>query len=717
MKEGLKLKIGKFWCALKNGTSISIDMTSPLWNDSGSFSYTFAVPYTLNRHIFNASDSPESDVNLKTFRERFELYIKGIGLLFGDVVCSGDEIDEDDDSVEIELRSGNATLEDAIEGKSLRDLDFGTDAEMGTYEKTEKVFTPEYVKYTSIGNLDRVYYPYKGDGGSLTQKFNGSDMYPIKPFINIPVLVTGVEKETTKKPLFLSTYRRYSSPCFFMLYVLKKVFAFANLGIQSNELEDIEDFKRIIFINTSCKYKIESTSHNISGTHEFEPFGTGKKYIFTYTGVEWTGNVYFTSENLPDTNISDFISSLKNAFGMRIISRENGLSSIILLRNVFRGTDTYTINMANISSIKKIHEASNDIVVRFSNNDGDEFEYSDYDNPRVYKDYESILLEWNGTKEREGGEEELEKDVVLKISRDTGNFFRTKVDKEEYNEPQLFEVAQFLSYKVDGEGLDKGEDELTIDFNPIIPTTTNNATVIYSADTKVPAKAFYADVEIGYERYNDLLSLIMITPSYTLGYNYDRLKSLLEYDCGFTLGIVRSTPDGSYSNGYTIVRTNADGFGNDEWVKTLSTMEVTSDSVDVSGALYDYNGTDEGIGIDPSELISLRIWNNKQNFDPKNLVGEDEEGNSISGAAVYDNNPTGPLPNRGLVPQFLSEYLHFLKYRKKLVIVGEMEVVELTQIRWEKYYKIEGYRCLLNKISFDVSDEGIGLVTLEVYCI
>lgn len=716
MKEGLKLKIGKFWCALKNGTSISIEMTSPLWNDSGSFSYTFAVPYTLNRHIFNASDSPESDVNLKTFRERFDLYITGIGLLFGDVVCSSDEIDEDDDSVEIELRSGNATFEDAIDGKSLRDLDFGTDAEMGTYEKTEKVFTPEYVKYTSIGNLDRVYYPYKGDSGSVKAKFNESDIYPIKPFINIPVLVTGVEKETAKKPLFLSIYRRYSSPCFFMLYVLKKVFSLVNLGIQSNELEDIEDFKRIIFINTSCKYKVESVSRNISGTHEFEPFGTGKKYTFTYTGVEWTGNVYFTSENLPDTNISDFISSLKNAFGMRIISRENGLSSIILLRNVFRDTDTYTINMANVSSIKKIHEAKNDIVVCFSNNDGDEFEYSDYDNPRVYKDYESILLEWNGTKEREDGEEELEKDVVLKISRDTGDFFRTKVDKEKYNEPQLFEVAQFLPYKVDGEGIDKSEDELTIDFNPIIPTTTSNAIVVYS-DTKVPAKTFYADVEIEYDSYNDLYAIDRAIQSYTLGYDYDRIKSLLEYDCGFTLGIVRSTPDGSYSNGYTIVRTNADGFGNDEWVKTLSTMEVTSDSVDVSGALYDYNGTDEGIGIDPSELISLKIWNNKQNFDPKNLVGEDEEGNSISGAAVYDNNPTGPLPNRGLVPQFLSEYLHFLKYRKKLVIVGEMEVVELTQIRWEKYYKIEGYRCLLNKISFDVSDEGIGLVTLEVYCI
>ena len=125
MRNVLELKIEDWWAVLAPDTSISIEMTSPLWNDSGTFSYTFQLPYSANRHIFNASDKPESDVNLKNFRKRFELYLYGIGFLFGDIVCTSDEIDTDADRVDVEIRSANATFEDAIDGKSLRDLDLG----------------------------------------------------------------------------------------------------------------------------------------------------------------------------------------------------------------------------------------------------------------------------------------------------------------------------------------------------------------------------------------------------------------------------------------------------------------------------------------------------------------------------------------------------------------------------------------------------------------
>lgn len=717
MKEALKLKIGEYWCVTQDA-GISIEMTSPLWNDSGSFSYAFTVPYSANRHIFNAANLPESNVNLKTFRKPFELYVNGVGLLFGDVVCTSDEIGEDDDSIELQLRAANATFEDAIEGKNLRDLDFGKELVMAEYSKVEKIYTPEYVRYRDFGNITRDHYPPRGGGEVLTSKgYNMTEMYPVKPFIYIPVLVMGEDTGTgVRKPLFLSASRQLSAPCFFVLYVLKKVFSFVDWDILSNELENIEDFKRLIFINTACKYTIDSTSKNISGTYVFEPWGISDKFTFTYTGVEWKGEVCFTSENLPDISISDFVSSLKNAFGVRMINNDNGVVSIVLLRNVFRNTDVRTMNISNIYSITKKHEIKNDIVVRYVTEEGDEFDYSDYSNPRVYKDYDSILNEWYGTKNTEEGNEELEKDVILKISRDTGDFFRTKVEKEKYDEPQLFEVAQFLPYKEEGEGIDKEEEEITISFNPIIPTTTSQAELLYSTN-KVPTKAFYADVELKYNGKNSITMIEGRASQYTVGANYDILKELLEYDCGFTLGIVRSTPSGSYSQGYTIVKKDADGFGNDGWVKTLSTTEITNDSVDISGALYDYNGSDEGIGVDPKELISLRIWNNKQNFDPSKLVGEDDKGNVITGAAVYNNNPTGPLPNRGLVPQFLSEYLYFLKHRKVLSIVCELEIAELVNIKWDKYYNIAGYRCLLNKISFDVDNDGIGLVTIEVFCI
>lgn len=711
MKEALKLKIGEYWCVTQDA-GISIEMTSPLWNDSGSFSYAFTVPYSANRHIFNAANLPESNVNLKTFRKSFELYVNGVGLLFGDVVCTSDEIDEDDDSIELQLRAANATFEDAIEGKMLRDLDFGEESMMRKQVRTERVFTPESV-LTMLGQ----FYPPKEILNITNRNYNDSDLYPIKAFINIPVLIMA-DIEGSKTSLFLPAERINTAPCFFILYVLKKIFEFVDIGIVSNELENIEDFKRLIFINTSCKYIEKSTKKDISGDYQYKiSYGgsSGQVFNFTYKGVEWNETLYFSSENLPDVSIGDFISSLKNAFGVRFVAKDN-LCSIVLLKSVLRSTDIQDMTILNIYSITKKHNTINDIIVRYANEEGDEFSYANYNNPRVYKDYASILNEWRGLKDTENGNEKLEEDTVLKIARDTGDFFRTKVDKDKYDEPQLFEVAQFLPYKEEGEGIDREEEELSIAFNPIIPTTTNNARLV-KGNERVPSKAFFANVEIKIDSWMNIQNLVLIMKDYDYDLVRDGLKALTEYDCGFTLGVVRSTPDISYSQGYAIVRTNADGFGNDGWVKTLSTTEVTNDSVDISGALYDYNGSDEGIGVDPKELISLKIWNNKQNFDPSKLVGEDDKGNVITGAEVYNNNPTGPLPNRGLVPQFLSEYLYFLKNRKTLSIVCELEIAELVNIKWDKYYNIAGYRCLLNKISFDVDNDGIGLVTIEVFCI
>ena len=183
------------------------------------------------------------------------------------------------------------------------------------------------------------------------------------------------------------------------------------------------------------------------------------------------------------------------------------------------------------------------------------------------------------------------------------------------------------------------------------------------------------------------------------------------------MGIVRTSPEGSLSQNYAVVTKNVDGFGNDEWVRTLCTTTVTSDSVSRNGELFDYNGTDEGIGAPLEQLVSLKLWSGKQNFDASTLTSVDENGNTITGKDVYDNNPTGPLPNRGLVPQFLSEYLHFLKNRKPITVVGNMHVSELLNIEWDKYHEVAGYKGLLDKIKFTISMEGMSEVTVEHFII
>lgn len=741
MKEGLRLKIGKHWCVLGPSPSISIEMTSPLWNKSGSFSYTFEVPYSTNRHIFNAAEMPESDVNLKRFRERFELYVEGIGLLFGDAICSSDEIDERKDKVDIELRSGNATFEDAIEGKNLRDLDL-SDVEMGTIEEysmkwyalrvedqygniikqyTNKLWNSKYHKFEERLQIEQ--YIYKS---IIT---NHNDVY-----VNIPIIVNGVKNKDSnnKHPLVLSAWRDFSAPCFTMMYILKRMFKYIKIKGDIDSLLKVEDMQRIIFINAAFKYdygKTISESSTEKDSTEFHSYNSFDGYTWHYVlkGYEHRKLSYIlpTSENLPDITFSDVIDALKSAFGIRTIADETRNSiTFVFLKDVFCSKDIETLRVKDIISINKKHQSFAGIKVAYNTADGDEYSYSDYKMISLFDKFDSLLSYWK--EQKDSGDKDLygnpliESDTVLKITQDTGNYYRTKVDKSKNEEAQLFEVAQFLPYEVKGDaGAEEEPEEIVINFNPVITTGINNFDTI--RNIQMPKEAIFIEADV---EWNSKEGIIDAGPITGFTNSYDAIKSkkaldsVLSADLGFTIGVMRSTPDSEESEGgYTTIRSNVDGFGNDEWAQTLSVNAVTCDSISREGYIYDYNGSSLGTGTPMENYICLKLWANKQNFNPKNLTGLDDSGKQITGADVYNNNPTGPLPNRGLVPQFLSEYLYFMKHRKPLEFVLEMEVADIANIKWQKYYKIAGYRLLIDKISFDVTNNGIGLVTMNVYCI
>lgn len=693
MKSILELKIKDHWAVLAPDTNISIEMTSPLWNDSGTFSYTFQVPYYANRHIFNASDKPESDVNLKTFRERFELYLYGIGFLFGDIVCTSDEIDTDADRIDVEIRSGNASFEDAINGKSLRDIWLGQDCQIGLS-----------YSYLDWGFESGLSLNVKEE---ITAFVNETDIYPIAKYCNIPLLVNyEPKKDDESKGLLLSAHRVGTSPCFFMLYVLKRIILQA--GFLYNEEDDcelmnIEDMKRLVIINNKFEYTAGYTIEQAPGG-------------YTLLGL------FATAKNFPDISIETFLNALKNAFGVRLYFDESlKKCKVLLLRSLFRNTEVKKMNIKNILNVSKKHYSYNGLKVCYDTSDGTEFNYSDYMNTLSYDNYVTMRSNWT----------ESEYDITLKIVRDTGNFYRTKVDKSSYDKPALFEVGQFLPYTVDGYGVDiDGPDDVTIPFTPVIPTAVGNSDKAYplkyteaqSQYYKDPGEALYLDAKVTYQKdtFNKSVEAVKNTKyatdknswSWEKGWE-ENIKEIMDSDIGFTVGVLRTTPEGSLANAYAITKQNIDGFGNDEWIRTTSVNRITNDSVSKEGSVYDYNGTDEGIGAPMEQLISLKIWNNKQNLLVPHMTQDGKTGEYME----YNNNPTGPLPNRGLVPQFLSEYLHFMKHRKPISVVGNIHVSELVNIEWDKYYDVAGYRGLLDKIKFTVNMEGMSEVTVEHYMI
>lgn len=742
MKRVLELKVGGEWMILSDDISISIEMTSPLWNDSGTFSYTFQVPYYANRHIFNASDMPESDVNLKTFRERFELYVHGVGFLFGDMVCTSDEIDTDNDRVDVEIRSGNASFEDAIDGKTLRDLDLSGTI-LGKLNKNNRVYNHSISAPTLYGvdifYADEQNLPKKGFTHSYSVRHNGATIYPSENYINIPIIVYGLENGDSdkKNPLCLSPYRAFSAPCFFVSYLIELLFKQHSYAIVGNEWNDIEDLRRLIILNTHFGYKEKETGKEEStGFIDFsyqygstEDSGDDGYRTIQWPYWEWTTNhdLVAQPDNLPEISLTDFLSSLENAFGLRVIVEQDNRIRLRFLRSIFRSTEVKQLSIAEVLDIYKRHLAFDGVTIKYSQDEGEEFVYDDYKNMKAYENYDGLLKDWtvlkNQTKPSNAYTELLpiEEDTLLRIDKETGNFYRTKVDEDTFDEAQLFEVGQFLPYKQEGITHESEPEEHSIGFSPIIPTIINSSKFISFTERPLPTEAFFVDAEINYNRnapyYLELEKAADGVYSSCHSSLLEELKNLLEYDCGFTLGIIRTTPEGSLSENYAIITTNVDGFGNDEWVRTLCTTTVTSDSVSRDGALFDYNGTDEGIGVPMEQLVSLKLWNGKQNFEPSTLVEVDSDGNTLSGADVYNNNPTGPLPNRGLVPQFHSEYLHFRRNRKPITVIGKIHVSELMNIEWDKYYDIAGYRGLLDKIKFTISMEGISAVTIDHWII
>ena len=163
---------------------------------------------------------------------------------------------------------------------------------------------------------------------------------------------------------------------------------------------------------------------------------------------------------------------------------------------------------------------------------------------------------------------------------------------------------------------------------------------------------------------------------------------LRSYDAGYTLGIMRGPGNES---GVEYPQLNYDGEGNDSWVQTVGSYAFTSDSCDMYGRYFDYNGTEAG-GADQSGRFSLKLVAEKDGFP----IGDSYK-------------------NRGLVAKFLSEYLYFMAHKKTIVLTVKMGITQIINIDFLKRYKIGEYVGYINKVSYTLSSTGMEDVEIELY--
>lgn len=317
----------------------------------------------------------------------------------------------------------------------------------------------------------------------------------------------------------------------------------------------------------------------------------------------------------------------------------------------------------------------------------------------------------------------------------TGNAYRVKVsgDATTANDlrPTLFEVGQWKGVEY-GDCSTVNEDfiqDISIDFTPITFNDVNynrelllaSGNISGTKDGKVysitninkeslqPILAAYVDEDMEHEfveqRIRNTVSsswadfyfteILNLVESYDPSDTDDGNSPLQSYDWGTALAVMRGGGSDMTTQPYDY---NYDGFGNSKWRTVAGQYALTSDTMDMWGNVYDYNGSASGIGNGERFSLKLRAYKQPE-WASEPLCNADVRG-------------------RGLFDTFMYDYAYFLVNRKKYQIRCTASVAQIADIQnhWKEWWLIDGKKCLINKVSADIDvKDGLGEVELEVY--
>lgn len=708
--KGLQIKINGQWVKLSEDFSITLEQPNPLFNDQGTFSFPFEIPLEPNREIFKNIADPWGDINLKDIdRMPAELWVDGV-MIYRGVIETDDEV-EFEDTLQVTFISGNSDFMDRIEGINARDIPLDREIKLGYRVKSASTqyFHTDDNLFITI---------YLNDGVMNYTESNESDPYPIKPYCNVMVCTPNDAGSYN----ILEPRRPYSGVCFYVMYLLDCFFKYLNIGVQKNDLSTMEDMCRLAFFSTQCHTEEKGDSFSVSWTdimmnnfmgssfslhydlkysaipraNSYRTIATFLTQDFSYSAV----NVFATNQNFPDVEMEDLIEDLQNAFGIRFLydSAKNTMD-VIYIKDILKSDETSILDVEIVGmQLKKSKEKT--IRLTYGQEDDTAFNYDDYSNVKEKNNYMEILQQGQASNDTTCYQDKL-----------TGNSYRIKVDENTGGNPSLFEVGGFRDYLIGGTSTEEEEDEISINFAPVMINDVNGQTVVSEAMSGKEGQqilAVFADQELLSERnasFSLIPGILGLAPSHTMRYkheitlsylsdeNYDKESAeespMRTYDAGFCLGIMRG-PGSKSGIDYS---PNYDGEGNDSWVHTVANSAFTADSCDNFGRFFDYNGTEQG-GVDQSGRFSLKL-----------VAGKDK----YPASQAYQD--------RGLVSKFLSEYLYFLYNRKTVILTVRMTISQIAGLDMLKRYQIGNYVGFINKLSYSIDRSGITEVTIELYTI
>lgn len=474
---------------------------------------------------------------------------------------------------------------------------------------------------------------------------------------------------------------------------------------------------------------------------------------FTFYGVD----VYATNENFPDVTIEDLFNDLKTAFGIRFIyNAYTNSMSILYIKDILRQNNITDLHV-DILDATLSRNKNKAIRLTYGEEDDTAFNYNDYSNVMGYDDYQAILDDGVSAYDTVCKiDAQTGNAYRVKVNSSTGGEpslfevggFRDYVQggnasEEEQNigfKPVIINAilanseAEGGTSSGTGSSDSSGSSNNNGSFRPrpgessssSLKSNTRSYGDYMRPDSTRPGinKPLSGDTERVYAIFADveLKSATEIDTNLVEGYSYFRRDDveaqsggmltnylyiralcpelfdtesndtppLRNYDAGYTLGIMRGPGNDS---GLETVTEDYDGEGNDIWVQTVGSYAFTSDSCDMFGRFFDYNGTEEG-GADQSGRFSLKLVAEKEGYP----IGE-------------------KYADRGLVNKFLSEYLYFLANRRTVTLTVKMSITQIIGIDFLKKYKIGEFVGFINKISYTLGVNGLEDIQIEMYII
>ena len=461
--------------------------------------------------------------------------------------------------------------------------------------------------------------------------------------------------------------------------------------------------------------------------------------------------MYANSDNFPDESVQTVLDSLWGSFGIKFhYDYEKKHVRAYFARDVFRSNEAPIDFPGKVISMHKVAEKITGVRMKYSaESDAKEQRANvkqgkkDYDTSYDYIDYPQKSTDTSKTyaeifkaPKAYGGD----RDKTCYIDKTTGNKYRIKVNGEATSssdwKPALFEVGQFKGVEI-GDCSELNDDfieEIVSDFQPLEFNDVNyqveitkasgeytdqNGNIVRINGTDDCMLAPFIDEDMEHEFIEQIIKE-SIGSDYVECYaeehlelieNYDPSDTedgnspLQEMDWGLAIALMRGGGTNATLQTFDF---NYDGFGcNSKWRTVAGLYALASDSLDMWGNEFDYNGVQPGVGGGERFSLKIRSWV-QPDWAEAPLINPDVI-NAETGAIEKK------IKSRGLFDTFMSEYANFVLKRRKYRIRIECSAAQVADVpnHWTRRFRINGLVGFINKLSYNVSAKD-GLNNLEV---